>query len=82
MRPVAIRFWSYFRDWAGTAETEVETAGKCRVADVLDAVCEKYPRFTEARACALAAVGVEFATADTIVPEGAVVSFFPPVQGG
>lgn len=79
---VTVRFWSYFRDLAGCAEAEVEIPEGGLVGDVLDEVGRRFPKLAPARACTLAALGVEYANAASPVPAGDIVSLFPPVQGG
>jgi sulfur-carrier protein len=82
MMRIQVRFWSYFRDLAGVSEAVVDVPDKGAVSDVLDAVGAAFPKIAAARGCALVAVGVEYATAQTPLKAGDVVSLFPPVQGG
>ena len=79
---VTVHFYSYFKELTGIDTivepvTEGETLG-----EFLDRLAARYPRLGAMRKSILAAVGVDYQTADYVLQDGNEVSLFPPVQGG
>ena len=79
---VTVRYWSWFRDLAGTDHERLELPAMPRLADLLEAVCQRHPRFADVRRSTLAAVGLDYQPPDHPLRDGDEVSLFPPVQGG
>jgi molybdopterin converting factor small subunit len=79
---IRVRYWSWFRDLAGTADEILRLPSVATVQDALAAVHERHPRLAEARRSTLIAVGVEYQPLEFALKEGDEVSLFPPVQGG
>lgn len=79
---VEVRYWSWFRELAGTEAEALCLSAPATVGDALQAVHARHPRLAEARRSTLVAVGVEYRPADHPLQDGDQVSLFPPVQGG
>lgn len=79
---LTVRYWSWFRDLAGTDSDSFEMDAPARLADLLGAVRQRHPRFAEVARSTLVAVGVEYQSPDYRLAPGDEVSLFPPVQGG
>jgi molybdopterin synthase sulfur carrier subunit len=79
---VRVRFFSYFRDLAGSEEIMEDLPEGQSVSDLLVRVARRFPKLEKARGCALAAVGLDYAPRDQQLRDGDEVSLFPPVQGG
>lgn len=79
---VVVRFWSYLADLTGMRAWEVELAPGATIEELLDRIYQQFPQLLPMRASTLVALGVEYAQVTDILTPGAVVSLFPPVQGG
>ena len=79
---ITVKFWSYFRDHAGSPKTEIEIENGATLAKLHEAVCEQFPKLDGAKNSTLKAVGLEYEDDEFILSDGDEVSFFPPVQGG
>ena len=79
---IKVRFYSYSRDLAGCAETEVELPRGATLDDLLSLVSATFPRMAPMRSSTLTAVGVEYQDRTYLLKEDDEVSLFPPVQGG
>lgn len=79
---IHVRYWSWFRDIAGTADEQHVLPAGARLADLLRSVHQRHPRLADARQSTLVAIGVEYQPPDTPLQDGDEVSLFPPVQGG
>lgn len=79
---VLVQFWSYFATLAGTREITVEVPVGSTVSDLLDALHRLHPTLQPLRSSTLVAIHLDYASPSDLLPEGAVVSLFPPVQGG
>lgn len=79
---VTVRYWSWFRDLAGTDRETCELPAGALLGDLLAAVHTRHPRFAEVRNSTLVAVGVEYQPPDHPLRDADEVSLFPPVQGG
>jgi molybdopterin converting factor small subunit len=79
---VTLRYWSWFRDLAGTDREQFDLPGGSVLADLLARVHQRHPRLAAARNSTLVAVGVEYQPPTHALRDGDEVSLFPPVQGG
>ncbi len=79
---VAVQFWSYFASLTGTRSVEVEVPGGSVVGELLDAIYQRFPALIPFRSSTLIAIHLDYAAEADPLPAGAVVSLFPPVQGG
>lgn len=75
---VTVQFFSFFRQVTGCAEQRLELPAASTVADAF----ARFPALQDARRATLVAIGVDFATWDTPLHDGDVISFMPPLQGG
>jgi molybdopterin converting factor small subunit len=79
---VQVHFYSYFKDLAGCAATELTLAEEGTVADLLDALHRRFPRLSPLANSTLVAVGIEYQPRGYRLKDNDSVSLFPPVQGG
>lgn len=79
---IVVRYWSWFRDLAGTDQESFEMPHGSLLADLLARVREAHPRFEQVRRSTLVAVGVDYQTENHPLRDADEVSLFPPVQGG
>lgn len=79
---IKVHLWSYFRELAGCAETEVAMPSGATIAQLLDEVYRVHPRLAPLRNSTLVAVDVEYQGPSYVLRDQDEVSLFPPVQGG
>ncbi len=79
---VSVHFYSYFKDLAGCAEMTVALAEGSTLQDLVQQLCERFPKWAAMQKSTLIAVGVEYQGRDYALKPGDDVSLFPPVQGG
>ena len=79
---ITVRFWSWFKDLAGTDTESYSVPDSATLGDLLERIRERHPRFAEVRQSTLVAVGVEYQPPSHPLRAGDEVSLFPPVQGG
>lgn len=79
---ITAKFWSYFRDHTGCAETALELDNGTTLAEAHAAVLNQFPKLDGSKNSTLKAVGLEYEDDDFVLSDGDEVSFFPPVQGG
>ena len=79
---VRVRFWSYFKDFAGCAERFETVPVGTTLGALHERVLASFPRLVGTRHCTLLAIGHEYAPRDRVLQEGDEISLFPPVQGG
>jgi molybdopterin converting factor small subunit len=79
---VRVTFYSYFKDLAGYAGTDLELPAGSSVADLLLRTFDKFPQLAPMAKSTLVAVGLEYRTKNDLLTDGDDVSLFPPVQGG
>lgn len=79
---ITVRYWSWFKDLAGTGHEEFTLDASARLGDLLDLVRQRHPGFEKVRKSTLVAVGVEYRDPAHPLEHGDEVSLFPPVQGG
>jgi len=79
---ISVRYWSWFRDLAGSERETFDLADDLSLSDLLALIRQRHPKFEEVRKSTLVAVGVEYQNADHRLKNGDEVSLFPPVQGG
>lgn len=79
---VTVRFYSYFKDLTGCADTTEPLPPGATIGDLLERLYPRHPKLAAMRKSTLIAVGVDYQRADYVLHEGDEVSLFPPVQGG
>ena len=82
MMQVVVHFYSYFKDLAGCAQTSVTVADIATIQDLVQLLCERFPKWAPMQNSSLIAVGVEYQGRDYVLKPRDEVSLFPPVQGG
>ena len=79
---VSVSFYSYFKDLTGCTQTIELMPEGSTLADLLQLLAQRFPKFATLSKSALLAVGVDYQRRDYVLSEGDEVSLFPPVQGG
>ena len=79
---VIVRFYSYFKDLTGCAETTETVPESSTIADLLGKLSTRFPKLSAMQKSTLIAVGVEYQGRTYALSDGEEVSLFPPVQGG
>jgi molybdopterin converting factor small subunit len=79
---INVRFYSYFKDLTGCAETSVQLPPHTTLRDLHQQLIALFPRLAGTEKSTLMAVGVEYQARDYVLKEEEEVSLFPPVQGG
>jgi MoaD family protein len=79
---VTIRFFSYFKDLTGCADTQETMPEGSTLGDLFEMLTMRFPKLAPMKRCTLMAVGVEYRDRNYKLQEGDEVSLFPPVQGG
>ncbi len=79
---VRLLFFSVLRDITGTEETTWQLSPPATVADLLQALYQRWPRLQEWDASLLVAVDQTYVKRHEPLHESAEVAVMPPVQGG
>jgi molybdopterin converting factor small subunit len=79
---VTVRFYSYFKDLTGCAETQENLPAGSTLADLFRLLTVRFPKLGPMQKSTLMAVGVDYQDRSYKLQEGDEVSLFPPVQGG
>ncbi len=82
MPHIRVLFFATLRDRAGMREAEFDLPSKATVADLKNALTERFPALEEALSTALFAVNRQYAFDEERLPDDAEVAVFPPVSGG
>src|SRR5512143_3840271 len=77
-----VLFFATLRDKARARETMVEFAPGAHIADIKNIVLDKFPALKQSMETVIVAMNHEFASDETVVPDGAEIALFPPVSGG
>ncbi len=77
---IRVRFFGPAAETAGCSETDVEAEGT--VAGAIAAVLEKHPGLESLSGGMKYARNTEYATPESPLEEGDILSFLPPVGGG
>ena len=79
---IKVRFYSYFKDFTGCAETSLKLPSGSTLGQLHRQLMTLFPRLGAMEKSTLMAVGVEYQGRDYVLQEEDEVSLFPPVQGG
>lgn len=79
---VSVRFYSYFQDLTGCAQTRETFPSGTTLGGLHDQLANKFPKLSVMKRSTLIAVGVDYQPRDYVLKDGDEVSLFPPVQGG
>jgi molybdopterin converting factor subunit 1 len=75
-------FFATYRDLAGAGELQVELPARSRVADLVDHLRRPGSALYAIPPTPVIAVNMEYAPLSTVLRDGDVVAFIPPVAGG
>ena len=70
-----------FRELLGFHNIKLEIPDKSTVSDLINLLTDKYPKFNQCTS-KMIAVNEEYCNNETILKDGDVVAFIPPVSGG
>ena len=77
-----VRLFALYRERAGTKEFALELPVGANVADLTDAVRERYPRLAPPEVKIVVAVNADYAEPEDVLNSGDDVCLIPPVSGG
>jgi molybdopterin converting factor subunit 1 len=77
-----ITFFALYRERAGRRQYSLELPGGATVADLTQAIRERFPNLAPPEVNIVVAVNTEYAEPDTVLREGDEVCLIPPVSGG
>ena len=77
-----VRLFALYRERAGTREFSLELPVGATVADLTDAVRERYPRLAPPEVKIVVAVNADYAEPEDVLKPGDDVCLIPPVSGG
>ena len=75
-------FFALYRDLAGTGELQVQLPADARVADLVAHLRRPGSALSAIPSAPVVAVNMEYAPLSTVLSDGDVVAFIPPVAGG
>ena len=78
---VSVRFFAFYRERAGTSQTEVELPDEATPEELLIRLRSIYPSLPLSDSV-LIAVNSEYASLEAPLHDGDEVAFIPPVSGG
>jgi sulfur-carrier protein len=79
---IVILLWGPMRGTSGIPSVPLDLPDGARLDDALGRFYEAHPDLAIHRPTARAAVGLDYASPDTILHDGDEISLIPPVQGG
>ena len=79
---VSVKLFARAKELAGADCVHVDVPSGSRVADLREALGERYPELRPILAKLLVAVGTDYATDETLLFQDAEIACFPPVSGG
>lgn len=79
---VRVLFFGHYRDITGGDALPVNLPKESTVADLADLLACREPRLSDLLSRTRAAVGADFASADSTLSAGDEVAFLPPMSGG
>lgn len=79
---VTVLLFASVADAVGRREVALDVPSPAHVADIRDAMVQRYPGLERFVANLVYAVDEDYARPDTPLHEGARVAFIPPVSGG
>ncbi len=79
---IRILFFAGIKEKAKTGELFLEIPDHSSVLDLKHNIAELYPAAKEGLLHSVVAVNLEYASDETLIPQGAEIAFFPPVSGG
>lgn len=79
---IRILFYATLKEKAGANQLVLDLPAPILVSDVQAALVKDHPELAPYLQTALVAVNHEYADANSVIPDGGEVAFFPPVSGG
>ena len=77
-----VTFFALYRERAGGNRHQFELPENSTVADLTDAVRQKFPKLAPPDVKIVVAVNTDYAEPDVVLHEGDQVCLIPPVSGG
>ena len=78
---IKIKYYAYFKEFTGKEEEFLEVPEESTLNEIRDFVKSLYEKIRQQEQV-LVAVNGSFQPLDTVIHEGDLISFFPPVSGG
>jgi molybdopterin converting factor subunit 1 len=78
---IKIKYYAYFKEFTGKEEEILDVPEESTLNEIRDFVKSLYEKIRQQEQV-LVAVNGSFKPLDTVIHEGDLVSFFPPVSGG
>ena len=82
MMNLTVRLFALYRERAGQKSLELELPNSATVADLTDAVRQRFPQLAPPDVDIVVAVNTDYADPDTELLPGDDVCLIPPVSGG
>lgn len=79
---VTLKFYGQLRDIIGKNEEEIEVKENTTIADLAEAIGQRFPKLREHLQTVSFAVDNEYAPKGTVLMEGNEVGLLPPISGG
>ena len=79
---LTVRLFALYRERAGTKEFSLEIPGGSTVAELTDAVRERFPMLAPPGVKIVVAVNADYAEPEDVLHSGDEVCLIPPVSGG
>ena len=79
---IRLLFFAILREITGTDQQELEVPQGTSATDLWELLRSRYPRLSGYSHPPMVAVNESFASPESILSEGDVVAFIPPVSGG
>lgn len=79
---VSVRLFARARELAGAECLHIDLPTGATVADLKQTLGEQTPALRPLVPQLLVAIGTDYVTNETVIPEGMEVACFPPVSGG
>jgi molybdopterin converting factor subunit 1 len=79
---IKVLFFASCRDIVDRREMDVDAAEGATASDVLNRLCEAYPRLSDLRGRMALSVNAEYVAPETVLRPGDTLALIPPVSGG
>jgi molybdopterin synthase sulfur carrier subunit len=82
MASITVLYFAHLAERTGTREERIDLLGDATAGSVRKFVENLHPKLAGALGSCRVAVDEEFASDETVVSDGQIVAFIPPVSGG
>ncbi len=79
---VKVLFFASCRDIVDRREMDIDATEGATAAEVLNHLCETYPRLSDLRGRMALAVNEDYVAPETVLRQGDTLALIPPVSGG